>query len=395
MAAIAAAREGAAVTVFDQLDRIAAKVRASGGGRCNLANTLSTPEFIRRFGRNGKFMLPALQKYDQQWLRGFFAEIGVETQACDGFRVFPVGHDAEIVVNAFNSELKKFRVSVLTRHRVEKLLTEENKICGLQVGGKDFAAEKVIVATGGKGYPVLGGSDLGYQLAAEVGHKIEPVFPAMLPLKCRETWVSNCRADTIGKAIISINLPTCKKLQAQGDLIFTRDGIRGPVVLDFAREITPLLEKFSEVPILLNLVGGLNEEQVRQRIMARVSAFSQESVLMTLSSFLPQPLALELCRIAGADFNQRFKQLSGPIRENLIKTLVATPLTINGHEGFAQAMVTRGGVCLKEVNPQNLESRLVKGLFFCGEILDLDGPCGGFNLQWAFSSGFLAGLSAV
>ena len=167
------------------------------------------------------------------------------------------------------------------------------------------------------------------------------------------------------------------------------------MVLDFAGEITPLLARFGEVPVFLNLCKGLNQEQISEKIKARLIRQPNETVVETLKEFLPTPLAGEICALAGADSSCSFKKLPGKIREALLKVLVATPLTIVGHGGFAQAMVTRGGVSLKEVNPQTLQSKLVQGLFFCGEILDLNGPCGGFNLQWAFSSGYLAGIKAA
>ncbi len=395
MAAITAARQGAAVVLLEKSTDIARKVLASGGGRCNLTNTLNNEAFVKRFGRNGRFMIPALQALDSNGLRKFFETIGVATQALDGFRVFPVGHQADTVKNALVKELEKSEVKVLTGHSAQKWLIDEHGIFGVSTANGEIHASRFVLAAGSKSYPALGGSDDGYRLAVQAGHSIAPLYPAMLPLICRESWVANCRADTIGKAEIRINLPEAKKLRVSGDLIFTNEGIRGPVVLDFAREITPLLEKYGEVPLLLNLTGGLNEEQIREKIKKRIGQFTEESIVNTLGGLIPQPLAKEICRLAGANAAARYRQLEGSIREKLVKILVATPLTIIGHGGFEQAMVTRGGVCLKEVDPHTLASKLRKGLYFCGEILDLDGPCGGFNLQWAFSSGYLAGISAL
>ncbi|MFZ5951916.1 MAG: NAD(P)/FAD-dependent oxidoreductase [Candidatus Rifleibacteriota bacterium] len=393
MAAIQAARLGLKVALFERLDKLLAKVRASGGGRCNLTNTLDQKDFIKRFGRDGKFIIPALQAFDSQKLREFFAEIGVETVAHDGFRVFPAGHDSQLVNHALQQQLQHPAIKVFTGSLVDGLIVENGKVLGISCGREKHFSDTVILASGGRGYPALGGSDSGLKMAAQAGHSIVGPFPAMLPLRCRETWVEKCRADTIGKAKISIDLDGYRKFSATGDLIFTNDGIRGPVVLDFAREITPLLEKFTEVPLLLDLCGGLNEEQILQKIKKLSFENEKDGIAAIISRFLPVELAKVMCQLAQADENLRFSKLAGQTRERLLKILVATPVTVVGHAGFEHAMVTRGGVSLKEIDPRTLASRLVQGLFFCGEMVDLDGPCGGFNLQWAFSSGFLAARS--
>jgi hypothetical protein len=203
--------------------------------------------------------------------------------------------------------------------------------------------------------------------------------------------VENCRADTIAKAELKVNLPKYKKLRAKGDLIFTKNGIRGPVVLDFSREITPLLSKYDEVPLLMNLTKGMNEEQIREHLKEAQYSHPDSNTLELLKTLLPEALSLELCKLAGADPELGFNKQSGQSRAELIKLLAWTPLTVNGHEGFKMAMITRGGVSLKEIVPETMESKKMPGLFFCGEVMNLDGPCGGYNLQWSFASGYVAG----
>ncbi|NEW60767.1 aminoacetone oxidase family FAD-binding enzyme, partial [Sulfurovum sp. bin170] len=182
-----------------------------------------------------------------------------------------------------------------------------------------------------------------------------------------------------------------KKLYAKGDLIFTKTGIRGPVVLDFSREITPLLSKFDEVPLLMNLTKGMNEEQIRTLLKNLLAKNPNHTTLSLVKTLLPESIAVELCRLSNASPTLTLAKLSGVARDRLIKLLAWTPLTITGHDGFKMAMITRGGVSLKEIDPKTMQSRKIKGLYFCGEVMNLDGPCGGYNLQWAFSSGYLAG----
>jgi len=390
MAAITAARDGKAVLLLEKLSKIGAKLKATGGGRCNLTNTLDNETFMSHFGRDGRFMTPALEVLDHTALIDFFKKIGVETHAPDGYRVFPVTHSSSTIITAMEQEMQNLDVTVLCSQKVISLDHDGEKVTGIKTETDDFSAQNVVIATGGKGYPVLGAEGDGYVLSEAVGHKTTEVFPAMMPLKVKEKWVGNCRADTIAKVVIHVDMKKYKKLSAKGDLIFTKDGIRGPVVLDFSREITPLLSKFNEVPVLMNLTKGLNEEQIREHFKKELAKDPHRNTLQLLQTLLPESLSVELCKLTEADPTLGWKKLSGRARDKLIKLLAWTPLTINGHDGFKMAMITRGGISLKEIDPYTMQSKKLKGLYFCGEVMNLDGPCGGYNLQWSFSSGFLA-----
>ena len=391
MAAITASKANQKVLLLEKLPKIGAKLKATGGGRCNLTNTLSNEEFMAKFGREGRFMTPALSALDHKELQSFFVTIGVKTHAPDGFRVFPVGHSSSTIIKALEQEMQKLGVEVLTTQKVIRLEHNREKIIAVTTETDTFTAENIIIATGGMGYPMLGAEGDGYPLAKLVGHKVTPLHPAMMPLKTKEKWGANCRADTIPKVEMRVNIKKYKKLHAQGDLIFTKNGIRGPVVLDFSREITPLLDKFDEVPILINLTKGMNEEQIREHFKAEVQKNNKQTTQTLVETLLPTPLSLELCHLANANPILSLGKLSGITRDNLIKLLAWTPLTINGHDGFKMAMITRGGISLKEINPNTMQSKKIKGLYFCGEVMNLDGPCGGYNLQWSFASGYLAG----
>ena len=391
IAAITAARRGKSVLLLEKLSKIGAKLKATGGGRCNLTNTLSNEAFMARFGREGRFMTPALRALDHKALIAFFEEIGVESHFPDGFRVFPKTHSSQTIINALEAELLRLGVTIMCSQKAEGLLYEDDHVRGVETASDSFKSDNVIIATGGLGYPMLGAEGDGFELAKSVGHKVTALHPAMMPLKTKESWVENCRADTIAKVEMFVNLPKYKKLKAKGDLIFTKNGIRGPVVLDFSREITPLLGKFDEVPLLMNLTKGMNEEQIRAHFKDEIYKNQNHTTLSLVRTLLPEALSLELCKLAEADPELPFNRQSGPSRDRLVKLLAWTPLTVNGHEGFKMAMITRGGVTLKEIVPETMESRKMKGLFFCGEVMNLDGPCGGYNLQWSFASGYVAG----
>jgi len=391
MAAITAAREGKSVLLLEKLSKIGAKLKATGGGRCNLTNTLSNEEFMSRFGRDGRFMSPALESMDHQALIAFFKEIGVESHAPDGYRVFPITHSSSTIIDAMKQEMQDLGVEVLCSQKVETLEHDGLKVTGVHTGTNTFHSDAVVIASGGMGYPVLGAEGDGYPMAESVGHKVTELFPAMMPLKVKETWVGNCRADTIAKVAMYVNMKKYRKLYAVGDLIFTKGGIRGPVVLDFSREITPLLSKFDEVPILVNLTKGMNEEQIREHFKKELGKDPHRNTLELMQTLLPESVSVELCKMVEADPALGWNKNPGQARDKLIKLLAWTPLTVNGHDGFKMAMITRGGISLKEIDPYTMQSKKLNGLYFCGEVMNLDGPCGGYNLQWSFASGYLAG----
>ncbi len=395
MAAITASKLGHSVLLLEKLPKIGAKLKATGGGKCNLTNTLSPDAFMSDFGRNGRFMTTAIEALSHQDLRDFFTSLGVESHSPDGFRVFPTTHNANTILSALEKEMLRLEVTILCEQAVDTIYHDDGEIRGVGVADTHYFAPNVIVATGGLGYPKLGAEGDGYALAQMLGHKTTALFPAMMPLKTKEKWGASCRADTIAKATIRIDLPKAKKLKAQGDLIFTKEGIRGPVVLDFAREITPLLEKHGEVPLLINLTKGMNEEDIRQHLKHQATKNPDLSVTEHVSTLLPSSVSQALCMLCDIDPTSTYSVISGISRDKLLKILAWTPLTVVGHDGFKMAMITRGGISLKEINPKTMESKLIKGLYFCGEVVDLDGPCGGYNLQWSFASGYLAGHLGV
>lgn len=391
MAAITAAREGKSVLLLEKLPKPGAKLKATGGGRCNLTNTLSNEDFMARFGRDGRFMTPALEALDHKALMAFFSQLGVRSHAPDGYRVFPLTHSSATIINALVQELQNLGVVVLCSQKVVTLEHDGSRVTGVHTKTETFYADAVAIASGGMGYPILGAQGDGYPMAEAVGHKITDLYPAMMPLKVKETWVGECRADTIAKVHMYVNMKKYKKLTAKGDLIFTKGGIRGPVVLDFSREITPLLSKFDEVPILANLTKGMNEEQIRQHFKNELEHNPHQSTFDLLLTLLPESVSLALCKLAEVDPTLSLNKQKGVNRDKLIRLLVWTPLTISGHDGFKMAMITRGGISLKEIDPYTMQSKKLQGLYFCGEVMNIDGPCGGYNLQWSFSSGYLAG----
>lgn len=394
IAAIALARGGKKVAIAEKLSSVGAKLKATGGGRCNLSNTLVNEEFMVSFGKNGRFMQYALEAFDRFALERFLADIGVQTHAPDGFRIFPHSHSSQTIIDALSEAMSRAGVDIFINTKVLNLeLQDDYHVITTQ--NDKFFSKNTVLATGALGYPALGAEGDGYRLAAALGHTTTKLYPAMMPLLAKESWVANCRADTIAKVEIRVNLKKHSKIKAIGDLIFTKNGIRGPVVLDIAREITPLFDECDEIPLLLNLTNGLNETQIQSALKTKALNTVECTAEDAASAVVALSVARELCILAGATPKESYAKLSGKTKQRLIQLLAKTPLTITGHDGFKNAMITRGGIKLSEIDAKTMQSKLTKGLYFCGEVVDIDGPCGGYNLQWAFSSGYLAGVSIL
>lgn len=389
VAAISAARLGRSVLICEKSPSLGRKLLASGGQRCNLSNTLSSEEFMERVGRDGRFMGPALARLGGPKLREFFHGIGVQTVVHDGFRVWPETRKSSTVLAGLVAELERLQVEQAMDCTVQETSFDGEAFEIVHDRGR-VRSRELVIATGGLALPKSGAAGAGYGFAQSFGHKTTPRFPAGVPLLCAEDWTARCTAHTIGKAHLQVAIKKYARIARTGDLIFTKTGLRGPVVLDISREISSILEKVDEVPISMNLCRGKNQEDWQQ-LFKDWRGGKDTPLAERMSPVLPLELAEVMCELAGVDPKMSVNALKGEARDELIRILVKTPLTITGTTGYDGAFVTRGGVKLKEVRPETMESKLQPGLYLCGEVLDLDGPCGGFNLQWAFASGFLAG----
>ncbi len=390
VAAISASRIGKRVLICEQSSRLGIKLLASGGERCNLSNTLSSQDFMGRVGPSGRFMGPALAELGGPKLRSFFGDIGLETVVLDGFRVWPIDRKSVSVLRVLLEEIERSGVEVLTDCKVTRTRAIDSGFEVEHAGGV-LRCAKLLLATGGLALPKSGASGEGYSFAESFGLRCTPRYPAGVPFTTLETWPAQCTAHTIGKAQVKVDMPKHARIARTGDLIFTRTGLRGPVILDLSRDISPLLEKYETVPLALNLCKGKNQEDW-QAIFKDWRTQPNAPLTDRLEQHLPTEVHRALCELAGVDPDLPMHSLAGGPRDELIRTLVHTPITVTGTTGYTGAFVTRGGVRLKDVRPETLESKVQPGLYLCGEVLDLDGPCGGFNLQWAFASGYLAGM---
>ncbi len=396
MAALAAAESGARVTLFERQPRLGRKLDATGGGRCNLTNTRAPEPFMQRFGPRGRFMTHALRRFGRDALLALMRDWGVACAAADGFHYFPLSQRAADVRAALETQLKNRGVQVRTSACVTALDIDEGHIQGVLTEAGLHAADAVILAAGGAAWPALGGCTLGYDLARQAGHTIVEPAPALVGLTAREVWPKTCAGVTLPDAAAWIDLPGVRKPVFRGELLFTHAGLSGPVILDLSGQVSVLLRARPDgIPLKLNLFPETTRETWRKRFEAWRTDRGKKSVHNLVDELLPHSLAVAVCEACLIEPEMQASRLPASTRDRLLEEFTALPLTVTGSEGMARAMVTRGGVALDGVNPATLESRQVRGLFFAGEALDLDGPCGGYNLQWAFSSGHLAGHAAA
>lgn len=394
MAAIAAAEEGAETFIFERNPYLGKKLGITGKGRCNLTNACTIQDFIKNVPGNGSFLYSALHQLNMDDTMEFFSKLGVELKIERGRRVFPVADDAYVVVNALKRRLRELGVKVNYNSRVSELLAAEGQIQGLLVDREPFYCDAVILATGGKSYPATGSTGDGYTLASALGHTIVMPRPSLVPLETKEEWPAKLSGLALKNVEIIAKADDRVIDKAFGEMLFTHFGVSGPIILSLSHAVIQVLGQ-AEVRLYINLKPALSPEQLEQRIQRDFLKFTRKHFRNALSELLPAsliPVMIELCGIAGdKPVNQITREERGRLRE----LLCSLPLTVKCTRGLEEAIVTAGGVNTKEIDPKTMVSKLVNGLYFAGEIMDVDGLTGGYNLQIAWSSGYVAGKSAA
>jgi len=393
MAAGIAAERGGKVLLFEKMAQTGRKIGISGKGRCNLTNSAALTDFISQFGKNGRFLRQCFQQYFTPDLLDHFAALGLEINLERGGRYFPASGRALDVVKVFNTWLNKTGVVVQTSSPVEEILLKENSVVGVKAGGKEIAAKNIILATGGKSYPRTGSTGDGYTLARKLGHTVTRLSPALVPLESNHPFMK----DLAGLELRNINLRLFidgkKKDQEFGELAFAPYGLSGPTVLTLSSQIVTALQKSQKIELVVDLKPALDEKKLDARILRDLEQRGGESITSMLRGLLPSQL-IPVC-LAQTNIPEKIDTRNFPtkIRKKIVRWLKEFRFEITNYRSWDEAIVTSGGVSLKEVDPRTMESKLIPGLFIAGELLDLQAATGGYNLQAAFSTGWLAGQS--
>jgi predicted Rossmann fold flavoprotein len=394
-ASLAAASSGASVLALERLDRPGVKLLASGGGRCNLGNTLDAAAFMARFGRSGRFMSDVFKAAPPEWLREFLASKGVECVAEDGFHYFPKDGRSSDILNVFLDALRESSAKLLLGVRADSLAILPEGGFIVSSGERQFRAKAVVIAAGGTAWSSLGGSKLGLELARKLGHSIVKPLPAMAPIIVSDAWIGQLSGVSLKDAKLILDLGGRRRFEGRGELLFTHNGFSGPAALDLSGDIAAACDEANgPVTFSFQAKAGWGAKEWLVEIDSWRKSEPKKLVRTALAKHFPHSLSDALCASANCP-DSPCCELKAADRDKLAATLGGAPLTATGAGPMDKAMAMRGGVSLKEVDPKTLESKLVPGLFFAGEVLDLVGPCGGYNIQWAFSSGRLAGLSAA
>lgn len=410
MAAGQAAKLGAQTLLLEKMDRPGRKLRITGKGRCNLTNVAPLSEFITHFEPNGRFLRQAFHRFFTSDLVDFFEGLGVRTVTERGGRVFPVQGQAQEVVGALVEWVGRCGVTLKTNSPVERLLLEKEGVVGVQLArpsGRLYRAHAVIVATGGASYPATGSTGDGYRFAESVGHTVIPIRPALVPLETAGDTAPRLQGLSLrnvavrayvsprGRSALAEGPAGAKQREAFGEMLFTHFGVSGPIILSLSRQIVDALRRDQRVTLSIDLKPALDERKLDARLLRDLDTHGKQQFRTLLKGLLPHkliPVCIDLIDISP---DKPGHQITAEERKRLRIWLKDFRLEVTGYRPFREAIITAGGVDTREVDPRTMASRLVEGLYFAGEVLDVDADTGGYNLQAAFSTGWLAGRSAA
>ena len=394
IAAVIAGREGAKVTLLEKMNYVGKKMGITGKGRCNITNACDMSDFIKNTPGNGKFLYGAYERFTNEDLLQLLHDAGLETKVERGGRVFPASDSALDVRNTFMKLMKHYGVDVHLEEPVKKLLVDDGVVTGVVTDKETYHADAVVIATGGKSYPATGSTGDGYILAAQVGHKITDIRPSLVPIVTEESWVK----DLMGLSLRNVELSVVAKNKVQakmfGEMMFTHFGITGPIVLSLSHTVGKLMRKknIGTIGLDINLKPALSPETLDKRLQKDFELYSKKQLINGMKDLLPSRLIPLIIELSGIDPQKPINQISKEERQQIGYMLQHMPLTVKGLRPVEEAIVTAGGISLKEFNPKTMESKLVKGLYGAGEVLDIDAFTGGYNLQAAFSTGYVAAM---
>ena len=402
MAAVRAASLGKHVILLEKNNLIGQKILLSGHGRCNFTNELGIDDitaFIKKYGTKGKFLYSAFSKFSPAMTVEFFRKNGIQHSVERGRRIFPATGDAQNVISMFCLLIRRYGIELYRNSKVLGIKTKDSKIEHLITRYEEIFAEKYIITTGGLSYPETGSNGDGYKFAEQVGHTIIPTYPALVPVKTKETWVKLANGCDLRSVWISVYLNGENVANRFGEMEFTNFGLSGPIVMDLSAEIPDWLKNNDDVlEFVIDLKPSLSRETLIARIHREISKEPEKGYETSvkrystlLRSLMPAKLIRLIVELTDIPHDKPVEYLSNEEIETLVDTLKHIKLTINGLWSYKNALVTRGGVNLREVDPSTMRSKLCENMYFAGEILDLNGPSGGYNLQMCWSTGYVAG----
>ena len=410
MAAITSAKQGNDVILLEKMKSCGRKLLITGKGRCNITSSLPMDKFIENIPENGKFLYSAFKNFTNQDIITLLKENNVNVKEERGNRIFPLSDRSLDVLQAFENEMKKNNVKICTETEVKEIKISDNTVNKVIYLNKksgtleEILTEKVILATGGKSYPLTGSTGDGYNIAKELGHTITKISGSLVPLISKNEDLQLCQSMQ-GLSLRNISMKIVdeeknKKIYEDfGELLFTHFGVSGPTILSSSahilryKNVEELLKK-GKIKLQIDLKPALNEEKLNLRLLRDFDKFKNKQIINSLNELLPKKMIEPVIKKAKIKNEKRINEITKQERENLIRVIKCFEITISGFRPIEEAIITRGGINVKEINPKTMESKLIEGLYFAGEIIDVDAYTGGFNLQIAYSTGYTAGLNS-
>lgn len=392
LAAISASMQGNDVTILEKMNSLGKKLCITGKGRCNITSSLPIEEFIKNTPGNGKFLYSAFQNFNNQDIINLLKEQGLKTKEERGNRIFPVTDRASDVLDALIKKLKKQSVKIITNCKVDEILTENDRVIGVKAQNKIYEADKIILATGGESYPTTGSTGDGYKFAKKLGHTIIDPKPSLVALETRGQSLEICQ-KLQGLTLKNVGIKFVKEnkviYEDFGEMLFTHFGVSGPTILSGSAHL--VRTNIENVKLIIDLKPALSEEKLEERILRDFENEKNKDFKNSLEKLLPKKLIPVVVEMMNID--KKVNEVTKVERKKLVEILKKLTIEISGFRPVEEAIITAGGVSVKEINPKTMESKLVKGLYFAGEIIDVDSYTGGFNLQIAYSTGYTAGLN--
>lgn len=393
VAAIAAAGKHHQVILLEKNEKLGKKLFITGKGRCNITNAGDMDNLFDNVMSNRKFLYSAFYGYDNMQVISFFNEHGLKTKVERGNRVFPESDHSSDVIACLSRALRQVHVEIELNTEADAVLTEDERAIGVRLkNGKICPADAVIVATGGVSYPSTGSTGDGYRFAEQTGHKLVKATPSLVPFEIQEEWAKQLQGLSLKNVAIEICYGKKKVYEDFGEMLFTHFGVSGPLILSASATIKPaLFEK--ELTLYLDLKPALDMEQLDKRILREFQDAMNKSFKNSVHRLFPAKMIPVMIALSGIDPDKKVNEISKEERLSFVQLIKHIPMTVTGLRDFKEAIITKGGVSVKDINPSTMESKHCKGLYFCGEVLDLDAMTGGYNLQIAWSTGHLAGES--
>ena len=395
LAAGRAAELGLKVLVLEKMERAGRKLLITGKGRCNVTNNTEIGEFITKVHPKGRFLRNAFSQFFSKEIIELLQKHGLAVTLERGGRYFPTSNKAADVLNALLNWVNKLKVEIRCNHRVEKLVVENNTIVGIRANRKQFMARSIILATGGKSYPATGSTGDGYELARQVGHAIEKARPALVPVETEGPIAKKLQGLNLKnvKAVVWVNGK--KAGEGFGEMLFTHFGLSGPIILTLSRMIVEELQKNNKVEITIDLKPALDEQKLDARLIRDLNEHGKKKISNIFKFWLPSKMVPVFIDLLKLDQEKECHQVSSKERKQIRYLLKNLSFRITNYRPFIEAIITAGGIPTNEISPKTMESKIINGLYFAGELIDLDADTGGYNLQIAYSTGWVAGNACL